>query len=94
MKLLYSALTIGLTIAALAFIISILPNASDYPIPADILGSFSNLVNYLQGWNFIVDWVDIFIVLKFIVLPTEVAIIILNIILWIKASILGARPSN
>jgi len=94
MKLLYSALTIGLTIAFLLFLISLLPSVSSYPIPAAALTSITTMISYLSGWSYIADFTSVFIVLKYMVLPVEASIVLINIIMWIKNSVLGGRSAS
>jgi len=88
MNLLYSALTIGLTIAFLGFLIALLPSVSVYPLPAGMLDSLSTATSYLQGWSFVADFSTVFTIIQYVIIPIELAMLLLGIVMSIKRSVL------
>jgi len=89
MSLLFSALSIGIIIAGLAFIIALLPTTP--LIPAEFLNSFASLINYIEPWGYLVNFsallqVAVFItIFEFIVLSFRIVIWVFGVIFSVKS---------
>lgn len=80
MSLLYTALTIGLAIAGIGFVIALLPTVG--PFPVAFTSSVQTMVGYMAAWGFIVDYNTVFTCLG-LILSIEGAIIVVQIGLWV-----------
>ena len=87
MTLLYSALTIGITIAALVFGVSLLPDASSYPLPTDITNAITTIFGYVNAWSYLIDINDLMRVIG-VIMVVELGVWLFNIFTWLMRLVL------
>lgn len=87
MSLLYTALTIGMTIAALSFLFSYVPDVREYPLPTEVTDAITTVFGYLNAWNYLIDLETLALVVT-LVMVTELIIFLFNIITFILGFIL------
>jgi len=80
MSILYTALTIGITIGLILFGITLLPDANG--LPAGIQEAIYTGVNYVKAYSLLIDFNTLFLIFS-IVIATEVTILGIKITFWI-----------
>lgn len=76
---LYSALTIGLSIVIIGAIIAILPTA---PLPIGVANAITSVFQFIKAWSFLIDYNDLIIVMK-LYIGTELILWTLRGLFWL-----------
>jgi hypothetical protein len=84
--MLYTALTVALTFAFIAFVIALLPDAQ--PFTPDFTNAITSMIGYIKAWGFFIDYSVLFQIVA-IVLFIELGILLFNIVVWIIRSFRG-----
>jgi len=83
MSILYSALTVAVSIAALIGFTFLLPIGQ---LPANVSESITTIISYITPWGFFIDFGTFFAVMA-IVLTAEIWIFVIKLLFWIYRTV-------